>query len=137
MEYPEIDSSKISGRIWDCKQGWLMPKFPDVPAKFLALCVNNRISGWSDWQVENKLIELGFQPSYRHLGANNPRDRQDATSLVFFIRKYRRNDPEMDAVILSLIEGGIPPRAILIITHRLYCSIMGLPMDRNDTSDDD
>ena len=135
MEYPEIDSTQVPGRIWDCKKGWLLPKFPDVPARFLALCVNSHIPGWSDWQVEEKLLELGFLPSYRQLGENNPRDRQDATSLLFFLRKYRRGDSEMDAAILSLIQGGIPASAILVITHRLYCSVMGLPCDCSDNKD--
>ncbi len=132
-----IDSAKTLGKIWSDKRGWHYLPFPDVPARSLALCVHSEIPGLSDWEIEDKLIELGFNPSYRHLGLNNPRDDQDPTSLVFFIRKHRRDDPALDAAILTLIKGGIPPRAIWTLSHKVYCAVMQLPMDRNDSSDDD
>ncbi len=137
MKEDFIDSAKTLGRIWSDNRGWHHLPFPDIPAKTLALCVHAEVTDWSDEDIEDKLIELGFQPSYRYLGLNNPRDKQDPTSLVFFIRKYRKNDPELDAAILALIQGGIPPQAIWTLSHKVYCAVMGLPMDRDDSSDDD
>lgn len=130
MEY--IDTANHIGRIWSASRGWHHLPFPDIPAKFVALCVNNKISGMTDREIENKLTELGFNPSYRYLGLNNPKDKNDPTSLLFFLRKYKRDDQEMDQAILTLIRGGIPPRAIVVITHKLYCAALGIGCDRSD-----
>ncbi|MBE9129512.1 MULTISPECIES: hypothetical protein [unclassified Coleofasciculus] len=131
------DRANHIGTIWSRQHGWHMPPFPDVPAKYVALCVNNKISGMTDRGIEKKLIELGFNPSYRYLGSNNPRDKNDPTSLLFFLRKYNRDDQAMDEAIMSLINGGIPPRAIVVITHKLYCAILGIGCDRADNRRDD
>ncbi|MEQ9486329.1 hypothetical protein [Coleofasciculus sp. F4-SAH-05] len=131
------DSAHTLGTVWSRTHGWHKPPFPDVPAKFVALAVSSYIRNLSDWEIEDKLKELGFNPSYRWLGANNPKDKSQPTQLLFFLRKYNRDDPECDEAIKTLIDGGIPPRAIMIITHKLYCAAVGSQCDRADNRRDD
>lgn len=118
------DSCKVIGSVWNKRQGWTCPPFPDVPKKTIALCVysTSKITGWNDWALEDKLIELGFQPSFRHLGLNNPVPK-DPTTCVFFLRKYLEGDPLINAHIGQLIAGGIPASSLLVISHKVYCAI--------------
>ncbi len=117
------DSCKILGSVWNRREGWTCPPFPDVPAKSLALSVYSTIAGWKAREIEDSLIELGFQPSYRHLGLNNPIPK-DPTTCVFFVRKYLDNDPLLNEHACRILAGGIPPSGLLIVSHKLYCAIM-------------
>ena len=117
------DSCKIIGSVWNRKQGWTCPPFPDVPDKTIALSVYSTLAGWKAWEIEDKLIELGFQPSYRHLGLNNPVPK-DPTTCVFFIRKYLYDDPLLNEHASQIISGGIPAGGLLIVSHKVYCAIM-------------
>ncbi len=132
-----LDTSNRVGTIWSRTHGWHLPPFPDVPAKFIALAVSPHIYATSDWEIEERLKELGFNPSYRFLGANNPNDKTEPTQLLFFLRKFSRDDEECDKAIMTLIQGGIPPRAIIVLTHKLYCAAAGLPCDKSDNQRDD
>lgn len=122
------DSCKLLGSVWNRREGWTCPAFPDVPAGTLALSIYSTISGWSDWDIEDRLIELGFAPSYRHLGMNIP-NPDDPTTCVFFLRKYLEDDPTINEHIGQLIAGGIPASGLLILDHDIYCSIMQLPRE--------
>lgn len=117
------DSCKVIGSVWNKRQGWTCPPFPDVPKKTMALSIYSKITGWNAWEIEDKLIELGFQPSYRYLGLNNPVPK-DPTTCVFFLRKYLEGDPLMNAHIGQILTGGIPASGLLVISHKVYCAIM-------------
>ena len=117
------DSCKILGSVWNKWQGWTCPPFPDVPKGTIALSIYSRIAGWNDWDIEDKLIEIGFHPSYRHLGLNNP-VKKDPTTCVFFLRKYLHDDPLINTHVGQLLAGGIPASGLLVISHKVYCAIM-------------
>ncbi len=124
-----IDTCKHIGEGWNNRTGWIFPPFPPVPDDVLALAINSEASELSDWDIEDLLIDLGFTPSYRHLGLNDAKP-YDPTSLVFYLRSYRKDDPQINHDIGLLLTGGIPASALLIVTHRLYCAVMGLRRDR-------